>query len=53
MHELLHAIFDNNSIENTKETHKIIELISPALIDLLQSNSKLVTYLTKKNKGSS
>lgn len=48
IHEILHCIFDNVAIDFNEENHKIISLISPALLELLKDNPELVNFLTKK-----
>lgn len=46
LHEILHAILHCSSVESDKEDiHKVIDIISIGLLDLLERNKSLLKYL--------
>jgi hypothetical protein len=50
LHEILHAIFQLNSIKDTGANHDLIHIISCNFYDILTRNPELVNYLKKKKK---
>ena len=52
LHECLHGVISYNEVlsEDLKRFEEdIVKSLSPALLNLLQANPKLVAYLTKQN----